>query len=106
MAVSDYLQYWPQIQAAFARQGITLTLVQAEAIAMELLPLVQQQRPAPQPPVAQPPAPQQPVPQTWTMTVPVVPSKASGSFQPDLPVGAPAIAAEAVNGLLTFAVPA
>jgi hypothetical protein len=104
MVVSDYLQYWPQIQAAFARQGVTLTLPQAEAIALELLPLFQQLRPAPQ--ASSPPSPQQPVPQAWTMTVPVVPGKASGSFQPDLPAGAPAITAETVNGLLTFAVPA
>jgi hypothetical protein len=106
MAVSDYLQYWPQIQAAFAGQGITLTLVQAEAIALQLLPLFQQLRPAPPPQSPPPPSPLPAVPQPWTMTVPVVPSKASGIFQPDLPAGAPAIAAEAVSGLLTFAVPA
>jgi hypothetical protein len=37
--IADYIQFLPQVQAAFATQGITISLVQIEGIVAELLPL-------------------------------------------------------------------
>ncbi|HLZ44403.1 MAG TPA: hypothetical protein VKQ05_01840 [Gemmatimonadales bacterium] len=48
-----YLSVWPQIEAAFARAGVTLTLAQAVAIAEDLWQIF---KPA-APPAAPPPAP-------------------------------------------------
>ncbi len=105
MDFSKYLQYWPQIEAAFAGQGITITLVQLEAIVIELLPLFQ--KPPSPPPIPVPiPAP---VPQPWMMRLPIfgdASATATGVFQPDLPPNSPEIIGENIGGILTFTVPA
>jgi hypothetical protein len=62
MALSDYLKDFSLVEAAFSRQGLAITLPQAEAIALELLPLFAANKPAPAPvpvpvPVPTPPPP-------------------------------------------------
>src|ERR1700704_5683286 len=67
--VMKYIELWPRIEAAFAKQGITLNVMQAMAIASDLWQLftpaapVSPPQPAPTPQPA-PPAPPEDTPYT------------------------------------------
>ena len=116
MNIADYLQYWPQIQAAFSSVGSSLTLEQV----IQLIPLIEtiisKATPATPPPTTiQPIQPIEPAPtgpKPWILTVEVLGMNniplvsATGQFQPDLPAGSPFIVGVNTAGYLSFAVPA
>ncbi len=71
MTPVDLIVYWPRIAAAFANQGITLTLAQAEAIFLELAPIFESPPSVPPVPPIDPPLP--PIPPIVVPPVEVTP---------------------------------